>query len=280
MRPKKIWMAAAGAVAVVLIGAAVILWQGNNSGSEAEPGKKAKMADTMENVLTNTAMYIPYDEESYVMVDQKSGTVFTVSMPEEIYDENGGRITEKDLEKGNILNIYGNGIMLESYPGQYPGVTKIEVAAKGAPSDADKYQSILEELPKAPDASERPCLDVEYRTKLAVVTAAATTGGYQWNIADEEGQGKLEIADVNQILEWTEIVDLNLDGSTDLTLHFTQKPEKIEIQCWSEESMTEKGMVAAEETEDGYLMKAEPGCRYLVVGTWEQGTVEYGFLTK
>lgn len=73
------------------------------------------------------AMYIPFEDSGYIMVDQDSGTVFTVTMPEEIYDQNGKKITEQDLEKGNILHIYGDGIMLESYPGQYPGVTKIQV---------------------------------------------------------------------------------------------------------------------------------------------------------
>lgn len=280
MRRKQIWIAAAGIVAVVLIGAGVILWQGNNSEAKAEPGEKSKMADTMENSVINTAMYIPYDEESYVMIDQENGTVFTVSMPEEIYGEDGSKITQEDLEKGNILTLYGNGIMLESYPGQYPGVTKIEVASKGTPSDADQYQNIIDELPKAPDIFERPYLDVEYRTELAVVTAAATTGEYHWDSAAEDGQGEQQRTDVAHILEWTDIVDLNLDGPTDLTLHFSQKPEKVEIQCWSEESKEEKDAVTFEETEDGYQMKAEPGYRYLVEGTWENGTVAYGFLTK
>lgn len=92
------------------------------------------------------AMYVPFEDSGYIMVDQDSGTVFTVTMPEEIYDQNGKKITETDLEKGNILYIYGDGIMLESYPGQYPGVTKIQVSKEGTPSDADSYQEIVEQL--------------------------------------------------------------------------------------------------------------------------------------
>ena len=38
------------------------------------------------------------------------------------------RMTDEEaLVAGNIVQVTGNGIMLESYPGQYPGITKVEV---------------------------------------------------------------------------------------------------------------------------------------------------------
>ena len=43
------------------------------------------------------------------------GVVYTVTMPEEIYDIKGRKITAAELEKGNILTIYGDGIMSVSY---------------------------------------------------------------------------------------------------------------------------------------------------------------------
>ena len=73
------------------------------------------------------AMYIPAGEDGHLMVGEETGNVFTVTMPDNIQDKNGKKISEEDLNRGDIVAIYGDGIMLESYPGQYPGVTKIKV---------------------------------------------------------------------------------------------------------------------------------------------------------
>ena len=73
------------------------------------------------------AMYIPAGEDGHLMVGEGTGNVFTVTMPENIQDKTGKKISEDDLNRGDIVAIYGDGIMLESYPGQYPGVTKIKV---------------------------------------------------------------------------------------------------------------------------------------------------------
>ena len=44
---------------------------------------------------------------------------------EGIYNKKGKLISDDVLENGDKVKIYGDGIMLESFPGQYPGVTKI-----------------------------------------------------------------------------------------------------------------------------------------------------------
>ena len=98
-----------------------------------------------ENIIR--AMYIPFGENgAYVMVDTENGTVFTVKMPEKIFNKDKEQIQAVDLQRGNILDIYGNGEMAESYPGQYMGVTEIHVIEEGDPQDADQYQSIIDEL--------------------------------------------------------------------------------------------------------------------------------------
>ena len=70
------------------------------------------------------AMYIPVSENEHLMIDLDSGSVFTVTMPDVILNTKGKKITWQDLKRGNIVRIYGDGIMLESYPGKYPGVSK------------------------------------------------------------------------------------------------------------------------------------------------------------
>lgn len=108
------------------------------------------------------AMYIPAGEDGHLMVGEGTGNVFTVTMPDNIQDKNGKKISEEDLNRGDIVAIYGDGIMLESYPGQYPGVTKIKVVKEGKASDADQYQDILDEFWPEKDPGELPYLNMRY----------------------------------------------------------------------------------------------------------------------
>lgn len=102
------------------------------------------------------AMYIPVSENEHLMIDLDSKSVFTVTMPDVILNTEGKKITWQELKRGNIVRIYGDGIMLESYPGKYPGVTKIEVVEEGKPSDADPYEKMVDEQRPSKSPSESP----------------------------------------------------------------------------------------------------------------------------
>ena len=54
-------------------------------------------------------------------VDEKGG-LFTASLPETIAGPDGESLSPEELEAGDTVELYGDGIMLESYPGQYQGV--------------------------------------------------------------------------------------------------------------------------------------------------------------
>lgn len=267
--------------------------QGNSSvsGSGMSAPADGKKDRSLEGVMTETlAMYVPFGEDgNYVMVDQDNGNVFTVTMPEEIYDMEGTLIGQEDLEKGNILRIYGNGLMLESYPGQYPGVEKIQVEETGSPSDADQYQEIIDGIYQEPDPSQLPYMNVEYRTSLAVVTAMTATSGYQWEFPDEDGNMQSVIADTAHITDWEFSDSIGLEEPTDLTLWFSKTPGQVSAERWAEtdlgaEDVVEKGekVEVKTGTEDGQFLleQAEAGYRYLIHAQWENGYVEYGFLTS
>lgn len=282
MKQKKTWMIA-GTAAIVLLAAAVIFFlpKKNEDGSETS-GADSKMK--------TTAMYVPYGEDEYIMVDQENGTVFTVAMPEELYDIAGNKITKEELEKGNVLDIYGNGIMLKSYPGQYPGVSRINVVKTGMPSDADPYQNLIDQIYQEPDSSQVPYLNAEYRTETAAVTAAVTSGGYSWTYTDQKGESQSVVADTLHVLEWKEINDLSLELPVDVTLLFSENPQTVNVVRWPSELREEMKNVeikpdgeAIEVKEDGknYVLNGvEPGYVYLVTAEWENGVVQYGFLTK
>ena len=84
----------------------------------------------------------------------------------ELYDEAGGEITEQDLNSGDVVNIYGNGIMVESYPAQYHGITKIERTEQANQTYIQEYGHYLDELFIEKDPSRLPYLNVCYSDEL------------------------------------------------------------------------------------------------------------------
>lgn len=260
-----------------------------------------KMSQTAkENIIR--AMYVPYGESgSYVMIDIENGTVFTVNMPESIFDINGEKMEPSDLKKGNILDIYGNGIMAESYPGQYMGVTEIHVVEEGKPEDADQYQQIIDGLYFEPDPAQIPYLSATYRTEQAIVTVAIPNGSYSWSYENENGQTTEVEADSAHVLMWEEelLGDVSIGEATDVELAFDKKPKEVQVSRWEaqyrddqdylndnpdgetvELTTDEEAVTSSVQKVTKWILKAEPGYIYRVKAIWENGMVEYGFLTK
>lgn len=236
------------------------------------------------------AMYIPYGEDSHIMVSDESG-VFTVHFPEDIYDKNGDKITRDQLEKGNILKIYGNGIMMQSYPGQYPGVTKIKVMEQGTPADADRYQELIDTIYQEPDPAEPPSLDVNYRTDQAVVTAMTTRGGFHWEYKDKDGAMQSVVTDAPSMLAASELADISLPEPADLTLLFTKKPDNVTVTRHSAGHYQDQAYIGTDPqgepvevtvSEDGQILipQADAGYIYVVQGVWGTSDVVFGFMTK
>ncbi len=235
-----------------------------------------------------TAMYVTFGGEGgYVFIGEETSSVFTASFPEEILDVNGNIIKKEQLVNGNVVKIYGNGIMAESYPGQYHGVTKMEVIEEGNPSDADKYKDIIDSIYQEPDPAEPPTLGIEYTTESAVISAGADRGGYEWTYTDKNGESQSVKTDSAHILQWTEMIDVRLEKPTDLTLHFSKEPKEVVVVRWSEEfkgteseELPEGEEVVVEVVDNKYTLKAaEAGYIYQVTGSWDNGSVEFGFIT-
>lgn len=260
------------------------------AGCSAEAGQPGTEHSETEDVCK--AMYVPLGQDSYIMVGQENGSVFTVSMPEEIYNLSGEKIAAADLKGGNILEITGDGVMLESYPGQYPGVTKIRVLQEGDLKDTEQYQHIIDELYVEPDPSEPPSLQIQYEAELYASCAVATRGGYQWNWVEDEaaGVGRSAIACGAHILEWQQINDVALEKASRLELHFSRRPDSVSVHRWAENwKGSGSGDIPEGETvevlleEDRWMIDGEPGYIYLVDAVWEEGSrdygsVEYGFM--
>lgn len=253
--------------------------------------------DRDEGVLT--AMYVPYGTDSYIMVDQNGGAVFTVNMPDKIYNAEGKKITQEAFTRGNILEIYGNGQMAQSYPGQYNGVTKIVIKEVGSPEDADQYDSIIDEIYQEPDAAERPHLNVEFEdSELQALSTIMdiTSGSYEWSYEDTGSETRTDTSDAPFILAWETISEITFSTNkpADLTLIFyDEAPTDVTVERWmmdereaikdgADNTGVEKGEsqnVEKTGEKSQYVLKdATPGYVYRVTGRWENGTVEYGFI--
>lgn len=90
-----------------------------------------------------TAVYFQADYGSWYFADLDTDTIFSGTIPDKLTDENGKKMTEADMQDGDVYLIYGDDIMLESFPGQYPGITKLVRKEQGNQEKADKYRQQL-----------------------------------------------------------------------------------------------------------------------------------------
>lgn len=224
------------------------------------------------------AVYLKNDYgELFINIEQDNP--FTGTIPEEIVDEEGNALSEEDLKSGDVLEVYGNGIMLESYPGQYPGITKLVRVEQENKEYQEKYQAMLDQFCPAPDLSQPPELSVNYRTEDAVVTAACDRFGYSWQYDGNEVK-----ADALHVLQASELVQQTVDGDTQMTLLFTYEPQEIQVTRWESvlksESLSEipEGEeIAVSEGEEGSVIPVQPGYVYQISAHWQEGHVTYGF---
>ncbi len=239
------------------------------------------------------AMTLADAQGNLYYVDVNSGTFFTAPIPDDLKDAEGNPLSAGEITAGCVVDLYGNGMMLESYPGQYPGVSKMVLIEKGTAEDALPYQYLVDEITMPADPSEPPSMNMEYRTDLAAVTAILTRGSYQWSYTDENGEVQHTIADGSHILAWPELNDIRMDESIanglPLTLTATYKPQSVTVtrfplDAWHRDSAAEAEILPGEavevqDSDGGWVMTAEAGYVYLVEAAWEEGQAEFGFYT-
>lgn len=256
--------------------------KGTETLKQTETNKETQTNEEAEEIVM-TAMYLTYGEGQSIFVDINNGSPFTAQFPEgELYDETGSKIAKEDLSRGDVLKIYGNGIMMQSYPGQYPGVTKMTIDKKGTDTDADKYNDLIAQIYQEPDPAEPPTLSVEYRQPEAIVNAVVTRGGYQWSYEKEDGETESVTTDSEDITKWKEINDITLSEPAQASLDFSKDPDSVNAERFTKEPASSKGEKVEVVNQDGkWLIESmEAGYIYRIQGVWENGTVEFGILTR
>lgn len=269
-------------ILIVLVAAGI-----RNHFMQDEPADKPKA----DSGYTMQAVYLKKEDGNNIFVELENDMPFTGKIPqEELYDENGEKITEQDLNNGDVLNIYGNGIMAQSYPGQYNGISKIERTEQENHEYIEEYSHFLDEFFVEKEPSQRPELNVCYTDDLAAVTVMIPEAlGYTWTY-EENGEGNTITTDAPHILQTNPTEVTKLSEPMKMELMFDVKPESVQILSW-EDSLLGQYQDSADQIPDGTPVEiqeneegnpeftAQPGCVYLVQGQWENGTADYGFWT-
>lgn len=82
-----------------------------------------------------------------VFVDMNTKHVFRAQIPREgIYNRRDVLIPGDVLENGDMVKIYGDGMMTRSVPADYPGVTKMKRIGRASLQEAQPYQEIAEDV--------------------------------------------------------------------------------------------------------------------------------------
>lgn len=236
------------------------------------------------------AVYLEKEDGNSIFVNLTEEYPFDGNIPEgELYDEDGEKITQEDLNSGDVLNIWGNGVIAESYPAQYNGITKMERTEQSNQEYIDQYGHYLEELFVEKDPSELPYLNVCYRDELADATVMIPDPlSYTWTYTDESGESRTVTKDGAHVLHTEPVEVKKISEPMTMELYFDEVPESVELLVWddtllgqyqdSADQIPEGTAVEVTKSGKGNLeFNAQPGSVYLVQGQWDQGTVEYGF---
>lgn len=246
--------------------------------------KKEKQNSTKENHKPIEAMYVPFGEDGYIFFDTSTESPFYAIIPEDkLYDTNDKKMKQKDLSAGDIIACYGDGKMLESYPGQYPGVTKMVRVKKGTVEDTKKYEKEVAKFAQKPGKADIPYLDIENMQKDALVTTAATEGNYEWKYEDSSGNEQVETVENLSLSDKEGLADVICDGeNSDLKLIFSAEPNHVKVRRWPLDTAKEQNSYGqrVRVTLDGntaYIKRAKKTYIYEVIATWDNGNVHYGF---
>ena len=145
--------------------------------------KKQEYTDAMQ------AVYLEKEDGNSIFVNLEAEYPFYGTVPEDaVYDESGKKITPDDLNNGDVVDIYGNGMIAESYPAQYHGITEIRRTEQANQEYIRQYGHYLDELFIEKDPSERPYLNVCYTDELAAVSVMIPEPlSYTWTY-EENGE--------------------------------------------------------------------------------------------
>lgn len=248
-------------------------------------------------MFESEALVVASDEAGLLFVDTKTETPYTPGdlAQARIVDVDGEEISASDLVRGNLVRVVGNGIILESYPAQYPGISEVEVLKTGSAADADPYNELVAQVRPAKDPAEPPYAALSYRTDDAAVTVALTLVSSTWSDSDEPGEaGAADERPASAVaLAPDALADARIPHALEAAIELDTSATAVRAVRWNENDLARAaeasgGYTALGEdqpseevvvsTADGAAsLTIEPGWRYALTAEFADGEATYAF---
>ena len=253
----------------------------------------SRSADNSGDGTVTTAMVAYADGDDILFVDQDTQTPYIpTNIDEATITFEGETIEADDLQAGNIVTVTGNGIMLESYPGQYPGIVAIEVTNVGSPTDAEQYAALVDQVFAAPDQTEVPTGNLDYKTSDAQVSIALNAYEFEWEYQTADGQTTTNAQDGTAFnLDGTlneNAIDARISTATDAFAALSVSPTSVEIErrplvqgdgVKVDPSGEGENVPCTMSADGAVAFTIEPNYLYELQATFPQGEAEYAFYT-
>lgn len=245
-------------------------------------------------MFESEALVIASDEAGLLFIDTETETPYTPGdlAQARIVGADGEEIPASDLARGNLVRVVGNGIMLESYPAQYPGISEVEVLEAGSAADADPYNELVAQLRPTKDPAEPPYAALSYRTDDAVVTVALTLVTSTWPGTDEAGVADERPASAVALAP-DALADARIPHALEATVELDTPATTVRAVRWRESDLAHAaeaagGYAALAEDQPGEevavsiadgtaSLTIEPGWRYALTAAFADGEVTYAF---
>ncbi|NGM17961.1 hypothetical protein GMI70_08175 [Eggerthellaceae bacterium zg-893] len=245
-----------------------------------------------EDAVETEALVVAARDGQVLLVDRQTETpFFPTGDAVSIVNSEGNEITSASLKPGNVVKVVGDGIMLESYPGQYPGVTKIEVVDLGSPSDAEEYETLVSAVFPESD-SMQPTGSVQYKDSLGNVSMTLEPYASEW-VGEAAADGDAASPDGTFYEEdgtvTSSVVDARIEEPLEATVTYDEPAKRIQVQrialansepgSYAVDTDAQPQDVSAEEGEDGAAtFTIEPGYAYTVHAVFGLGEESSAFV--
>lgn len=278
-------------LAAALMAAAALALAGCTSPATSSGAAMPDESDTDTAATESTALVVFANGNDVLFVDENTETPYFPTIPAEgITGLDGSTITVDDLAVGNVVAVEGNGIMLESYPGQYPGITSIRVIEQGNPSDAEAYSAIVDEVFAPVDPASPPTGSVSYRTDMANTTLMLEPYSYQWSNGEGPAPVALDgwFADENGLIAES-TPDAIIAEATEATATFDRSFQSLQVNRWpltaDSDGQAHMDLTAAEQPVDHATEESgtatftiKPGYAYGLYVTFANGDASFAFI--
>lgn len=235
--------------------------------------------------MTSTAMVVTLGNGQLLFVDQETGSPYFPTLPE----------GSPELEAGNVVRVTGNGIMLESYPAQYPGIYEVEVVEEGSPEDAEKYADLVAQLDANRDPADPPAATVEYAADGNVTSISPMVCASIWTF-EQDGKTQAVTTDAPHPVQYEAdgMPALSVDATAEVTARFDEPATGASATRYRESDIAaaaraagtvrdvDPSTVAGEAMDatvaDGVVrLTVAPGYRYALEVGFDAGTATYVF---